>query len=341
MKNGSSTWVAPSNIALVKYWGKHGRQLPMNPSISFTLKNSVTTTTLEWQEKSSFSKKIDLKFYFEGKENQKFGDKVEKFLTSITPEYPSLLNYTLVFNSKNSFPHSTGIASSASSMASIALTLLTLVEKHEGKKRGDFFSEASSLSRLGSGSACRSLFGGVVSWGADRLLPSTDECASVLTKIDPIFSDYQDAVIVVEKGTKSVSSREGHAHMESHPFASARFIKARENIRVLLEALKRGDLASFSQIVESEALMLHALMMTSQTPYLLMTPDSLFVIKKINEFKSRTKLPLCFTLDAGPNIHLLYPKNIKSEVDDFIKNEIEKGETFVIFDEVGTGPFEL
>ena len=118
---GEVAWRAPSNIALIKYWGKYGNQLPKNASISFTLNNAFTETSVKYAAKENNDKNIDLKFYFEGKENPKFAEKIQKFLESIIPHFPFLTYVSLEINSSNSFPHSTGIASSASSMAALAL----------------------------------------------------------------------------------------------------------------------------------------------------------------------------------------------------------------------------
>jgi diphosphomevalonate decarboxylase len=101
-----------------------------------------------------------------------------------------------------------------------------------------------------------------------------------------------------------------------------------------------GDLELFGEIVESEALTLHALMMCSKPSYTLMTPNTLSMIEAIRDFRESSKLPLYFTLDAGPNIHLLYPKKIQSKVQEFIELELKQfcENERVIYDQVGKGP---
>ena len=116
------TFRSPSNLAIVKYWGKYGRQLPRNASISFTLNDAYSETSLEYKEKEDDSE-ITLDFYFEGKQNDAFGKRILKFLNSVSDELPFLREYHLTIHSYNSFPHSAGIASSASSMSALALCL--------------------------------------------------------------------------------------------------------------------------------------------------------------------------------------------------------------------------
>ena len=124
--NGSLSWQSPSNIALVKYWGKHGTQLPNNPSISFTLSESRTETTIHY---SSRINNKAISFYFDGNENLAFGQKIEKFLATIKPFFPFLEQLHLKIESRNTFPHSSGIASSASAMSALVMGMLELETK--------------------------------------------------------------------------------------------------------------------------------------------------------------------------------------------------------------------
>ena len=152
---GEVSWKAPSNIALIKYWGKHGNQLPRNASFSFTLDTAYTETTIHYTAKQNDDKAIAIKFLFEGKEHPKFTEKIEQFLKSIVPFFPFLPHLSLTIHSHNSFPHSTGIASSASSMAALALCLTSIENELDGGlSPALFFEKASKIARLGSGSAC-------------------------------------------------------------------------------------------------------------------------------------------------------------------------------------------
>ena len=131
--------------------------------------------------------------------------------------------------------------------------------------------------------------------------------------------------------------------MKNNLFASVRYAQANKNLRDLIVALKKGDLEKFGSIVEDEAMTLHALMMCSSPSFVLLAPSTLSMIEKIRRFREETKLPVYFTLDAGPNIHLLYPNNIKRKVDTFIFDELEQHceQGKMIHDNVGKGPFKV
>ena len=133
-------------------------------------------------------------------------------------------------------------------------------------------------------------------------------------EVHSIFENYQDTILLVDKGEKQVSSTVGHELMHNHPFAERRFQQAHENIAKLKEILKSGNLTEFIALIESEALTLHSMMMTSMPYFILMKPNTLEIINQIWKFRATTNIPVCFTLDAGANVHVLYPNNYKEEV---------------------------
>jgi len=341
------TWSAPSNIALIKYWGKYGLQLPQNPSISLTLNNSVTKTTVECQLKEIKNEKIDFILYFEDKVNIDFRPKLKTFFENIKNEFNFLTNYKIIIKSNNTFPHSAGIASSASSMAALSLCLCSLNELINGSKgqsKKDFHQKASYISRLGSGSASRSVYPGVVSWGENACFPqcTQEEAFEVLQDIEWI-SKLQDTILIVSTKKKKVLSRQGHSLMEKHPYAAARYLQANRNFSELVGAITSNNFQTFAQIVEEEALSIHALMMSSSPGYSLLSPNSFIIIDKIREFREKNNVKICFTIDAGPNIHVLYPEKDKDKVIKFINNNLiefcENG--LIISDHVGSGPKQL
>lgn len=341
-----TTWQSPSNIALIKYWGKDSGQMPKNPSISFTLKNAYTQTTIFYHTLNSDGlPKVD--FLFDGKENPDFAARLEKFIHSIVENIPILKGLHLRIESKNSFPHSTGIASSASAMSALALCLVSLEQEISGSILGfdNFYKKASFIARLGSGSAARSIYGGVTLWGTTtEISESSNKFAVDINKqVHPVFLSYQDAVLLVSDQVKKVSSSKGHELMENHPFAAQKYTESVKNTAKMLKILKTGNLDDFSNLVESEALSLHAMMMTSNPGYVLMEPNTLEIIHKIRGFRKRTNIPVCFTLDAGANVHVLYPETHKNEVKNFITCEIEKFcvRKQWIQDEVGMGPKKI
>jgi len=253
----------------------------------------------------------------------------------------------LTIHTGNSFPHSAGIASSASAMSALALCLCSLEDKLFGtlQEPAEFDRKASWLARLGSGSACRSIFPYAAIWGETALVPGTSNeyAVPVGDLVHEQFRDFHDDILIVSTSEKSVSSRAGHALMDDNPFAEPRYAQARQRLSRLLDAMRAGDLATFGQIAEDEALTLHALMMSSHPSYLLMQPDSLAIIEKVRAYRAATGHPVFFTLDAGPNVHLLYPGEIIHEVRAFIGDELaehcENG--YVQQDWVGEGPEEL
>ena len=341
---GKVGWASPSNIALVKYWGKHGKQLPQNPSISFTLSECCTETFVQYEKSEHFG----FQFFFEGKENPAFGAKIEKFLLDYQVFFPFINQLNLKVESRNTFPHSSGIASSASSMSAFVMCLLEIersLSLSKGRPIDMVLRKASYFSRLASGSAARSVFPKMALWGATPYYKgSSDEYAvSLADDIHPIFKTYHDSILIVSGETKSVSSRAGHALMEGNPYASARYAQANENIKNLLAALKSGDLDTFINITESEALQLHALMMCSNPSFILMKPNTLRIIEEVRTFRNETQIPLCFTLDAGPNVHLLYPDSEAEKVESYIKSELLKycNQGRWIADHVGDGPKKL
>jgi diphosphomevalonate decarboxylase len=346
-QNQTITWQCPSNLAIVKYWGKSGRQLPKNASLSMTLDAAKTITSLNWTNKEN-SGRVSIDFSFEGKPNPDFEKKMEKFLHSVSDEYfPFLNTLHLSINSKNTFPHSSGIASSASAMGALALCLCSLEKELVYPDMDDvsFFKKASLIARLGSGSASRSVYGNWVLWGNHPdVKNSSDEYAiSVSENVHPIFQTLQNDIFIISAGEKAVSSSAGHQLMENNPFAPARYLQANQRITELIKSLEAGDFKTFTHIAEAEALTLHALMMCSEPSYTLLEPNSLEMVKRIKSFRNKSNLPLCFSFDAGPNLHLLYPEHIKIDIQDFINNELKPlcQNHLIIHDKTGNGPKQL
>lgn len=340
------TFRSPSNIAIVKYWGKYGRQLPRNASISLTLNNAYSETCLEYTEKEDDSE-IMLDFYFEGKKNEAFGGRILKFLNAVVDELPFLREYHLRIHSHNSFPHSAGIASSASSMSALALCLCQMEREVAYTLPAEevFYQRASYFARLASGSACRSIYPYAASWGKTaHIIGSSNEFASpCANKLHDVFKSFHDDILIISHDEKSVSSSAGHELMEANPFAPLRYELADKNLAILMKAFEEGDLDTFGTVAEEEALMLHALMMTSQPSYILMEANSLVAIKKLRSFRKDTGLPLYFSLDAGPNLHLLYPDSIAADVKPFIQTELSKfcQNGRIIEDSVGKGAVQV
>lgn len=324
ISNQSVTESCPSNIALIKYWGKYENQIPANPSISYTLNHCRTNTTIEFFADEEFS----VQTFLAGNEEVKFASKIEKYFKNIEKYLPWILKGKYIIKTENTFPHSSGIASSASGFGAIAKCLMSLDELFSINKQDSEIKiqKASFLARLGSGSACRSLYDGLVVWGETKEVEGSSDLFAVPysnDKVHSVFKNFNDWVLLIHEGEKSVSSTVGHGLMNTNPYAERRFQEAHENFTKLKIILESGDMDGFIQLVEHEALTLHAMMMMSDPAFILMKTGTLEVINKLWEFRKITGLPLFFTLDAGANVHLLFPNDIDTDkITNFIKTEL-------------------
>ncbi|HPS62309.1 MAG TPA: hypothetical protein PLK82_04560, partial [Bacteroidales bacterium] len=216
----SASWQSPSNIALVKYWGKKEGQLPANPSLSMTLDEAVTRTTVHFRRDGTPGIGP-----VNGDPAHPFLPRLQGLFAWLVKEVPVLSHYSLEVVTESTFPHSTGIASSASGLSAFALCLLDAATGLTGTvcTQEDTMRMASFVSRIGSGSACRSLYGGFAVWGRTRLIPgSSDEYAFPVTdNVHPSMRSLRDAILVISRQPKALSSSLGHRAMENHPFASS------------------------------------------------------------------------------------------------------------------------
>ncbi|PCJ64174.1 MAG: diphosphomevalonate decarboxylase [Bacteroidetes bacterium] len=338
MTTYTTAWKSPSNIALVKYWGKRpdGIQIPSNASISFTLNNCATNTTLTFTEQDNLEIEVSL----EGKDEPEFIPKIEQFLKRVSHIFPFVIKGRYSIDTSNSFPHSSGIASSASGMSALALCICDIAKEKGLLSEEVFLQTASELARLGSGSASRSVYGPMGVWGEHSDFEgSSDNYAVEYSEIHKVFTDYCDTILLVHKGQKTVSSTVGHDLINGHPFAEARFVQAKENMTELRKILQSGNLDAFIALVESEALTLHSLMMSSNPYFILMKSETLKVIEAIWAKRKKDGVKWCFTLDAGANVHFLYPQADKEAAIQFIERELKQycENGAFIHDEVGMG----
>lgn len=360
-------WQSPSNIALVKYWGKRPGQIPVNPSLSMTLQIAVTQTRVHVS-----SGKPDKGLVSVNNDPQHpFLPKMRMLLNHLITEIPILAELTFSAQTQNQFPHSTGIASSASGLSAFSLCILGVAARilyaemykpeisspEEAKSEAasadfqptglsnvELYHMASYTARFGSGSACRSLYGGFTSWGNTEIIPGTSDhyAVSLTEMVHPEMLLLHDAILVVSGKPKALSSTKGHAAMNGHPFLTGRIKQANRNFSDALDALSTNDFEKLCDVAESEALTLHALLMSASQGTLLMQPATLEIINYVREAR-KDGLPVFFTLDAGANVHLLYPHMALAAVEKFIEETLtplcETGR--VIFDSCGPGPVEL
>jgi diphosphomevalonate decarboxylase len=355
---GQIAWESPSNIALVKYWGKLPGQIPMNASVSFVLKASVVRISLAWQPAGAEGAGLK-EFLLNGEPHAGFRQRIASYLESLSPYFPFLQGMALSVKSESTFPHSAGIASSAAAFSALALCLCHMEQLLLGRAVGAtpasgdlgksmitdsrFLQKASFFARLGSGSACRSLESGFVVWGETPAVPGSGNEAGVRVQDDQVdqrFFTLRDAILVIDDAEKKVSSSAGHALMNAHPYREPRIGQATANMEKILAAMRSGDEALFFSVLENEALSLHSLMMSSDPGYVLMKPSTLLVLEKIWAFRERSGLALGFTMDAGPNIHLIYFERDADRIRSFIAEELMPylaGGTW-IDDGIGQGP---
>lgn len=304
-----------SNIALIKYWGKRreGRdaQLPLNASLSFTLKKALTRMEIAWEEISSPGEFIVDSLYLDNNRKENFRRNLQQKLDRLKASelFSWRTGAKLSIHSTNTFPHSSGIASSASSMCAIASFLSSFLNQTSKD------SEVS-LARQLSGSAGRSCYSGFVLWDHYEVAPLNSSA------VDPFFKQLKDAILIVDSSAKKVSSTDGHAQMQSHPFISARIQQAAQHLSELQKSLRCGDFTTFARVVEAEALSLHALMMTSANSFWLLKPNTLKILEKIRNARAERGWKMAFTLDAGPNVHLLYDGKQSEVILDWVQREL-------------------
>ncbi len=281
---------AGANIALIKYWGKRDDDLnlPLNDSLSMTLSEALTITTVAYDE----GLRTD-EFYLDGERVlDDRARRVSRHLDRIRAlYYPMFARVASV----NSMPASTGLASSASGFA--ALTVAAIEAFGEGLPDEQ---TVSTLARLGSGSACRSVPGGFVHWHAG----AREEDSYAETLFDANWWDLRDLCVVVNTAPKEISSAQGHRLAAAHPFMDTRQRALPGRLAAVQGALAARDFEILGSLVEQESLEMHALMLSANPACLYMAPASLAFVHAVRRWRD-DGLPVYVTLDAGPNPHLL------------------------------------
>lgn len=284
------TAIGPSNIAFTKYWGRKDEvlRLPENGSISMSLSDLLTTTTVEFSKDYQQDQiTINGGGLEEGEAARaiKHLDRVRK-LAGID------LKAKVVSN--NNFPSGTGLSSSASGFAALTLA----ASKAAGLDLSE--KDLSILARQGSGSACRSIPGGFVEW-----LDGDSSDTSYATQIFP--ADYwaiADVVAVVSEGKKEVSTSMGQQTAQSSPFMEVRLSKMKEKNERVKQLIKERNFEEFGQLVEQEALELHTIMLTQTPPLIYWTPGTLRIMKLTGHWR-KEGIPVYFTINTGQDIHLI------------------------------------
>lgn len=282
-----ATAIAPANIAFIKYWGKKDEKLrlPLNSSISMNLSGALTTTTVEFSEKFT-ADSVDGDF------NDKEKSKIVAHLDRIRRVGKSSLHAKVA--TRNSFPKGAGIASSASGFAALTLAASAALGLKLSEK------ELSIVARFGSGSACRSVPDGFVYWKAGE---SSDE-SYAYSLYPSSYWDLRDIVVVVRSPEKSVSTTSGMERVKTSPFWRERILGIPAKIQAVQYALKKRSLRDLGIVMEEDCINMHAVTMTQNPPLFYWNETTMEIIRSVPRWREEG-VGVYFTIDAGPNVHLI------------------------------------
>jgi diphosphomevalonate decarboxylase len=304
MESGKATAEAKSNIALIKYWGNrdHALRLPSNSSLSMNLAALTTTTMVEFDN--------DLAADAVTIDDKEMGDSAYERVVAHLDRVRALagLNTKASVISHNSFPAGTGLASSASAFAALTVAACAAAGLQLST------DELSRLARRGSGSACRSVPGGFVLWDAC----DDDDCSFGRTIAPADHWDLRDVVAIVESAHKATGSTEGHQLAQTSPLQAARIASTPERLERCKAALLSRDFPALAEIIEQDALVMHAVMLTSTPPLLYWRPATLEVMQAVRAWR-RDGLPVGFTIDAGPNVHCICTSDVAPQVENLVR----------------------
>ncbi len=298
------TWIATAeahpNIAFIKYWGNrdHEARLPSNGSLSMNLAALTTRTRVAFRPDLSADRLI-----LQGREVTGPALARVSRVLSLVRAWSGVARYAEV-RSENNFPTGAGIASSASAFAALAVAAAAAAGL-------DLSEQAlSRLARWGSGSASRSVPAGFVEW-----LPGTsDEDSYAVSIAPPEHWDLVDCIALVSTEHKAVGSSQGHRLAESSPYQAVRVADAPRRLALCREAILQRDFEALADIVELDCHMMHAVMQTSTPALLYWEPATVRVMQAVRRWRTREGLPVAYTIDAGPNVHVLCPRAVSEEV---------------------------
>lgn len=287
----TATARAHSNIAFVKYWGNrdHRLRLPANSSISMNLADLHTTTTVTWdgdlkQDSLRINGAIAAGSAIE---------RVRNHLDVLRAQFKTR-RYARVC-STNNFPMGTGIASSAAAFAALTAAASAALGLNLSERA------LSTLARMGSGSAARSIPTGFVEWHAG----DSHETSFAQTFAPPEHWNLIDVIAIVSRAHKRTGSSAGHETAGTSVLQSARTSTAAERLRAVKSAIMRRDFRQFADVIEEDSNLMHAVMMTSDPPLLYWEPLSFAIMKAVRHWRKAENLRACFTVDAGPNVHCI------------------------------------
>jgi len=292
--------IANSNIALVKYWGKRDEELilPYNSSISVTLDNLFTHTTVEFS-KYFFEDKV----FINGKEIEKgtseYEEYIGRFLRKLRELYPDKINgMKAKIVSNNNFPTAAGLASSASGFAALALACNEALDLNLSKKK------LSILARLGSGSACRSIYGGFVEWKKGNKKDGSDSFAHQIAP-QKHWPDFRIIICVTSIKEKKIKSRAGMKQtVKTSPFYKVWLETIENDLKEAKRGILKKDFSLVGNVAESNCLKMHATMLTTKPPIIYWNEETISLINAVMSLREEGK-ECYFTIDAGPQVKVL------------------------------------
>lgn len=287
--NTAATSAHP-NIALIKYWGNadDALNLPANGSISFNLAALEARTSVTFTPNMPADRLVI--------NQQPAGKQALARVSALLDLVRAMsgLNVHALVESTLNFPIGTGIASSAAGFAALALAASTAAGLELTEK------ELSRLARHGSGSACRSIPGGFVEW----LPGDSDETSSAVSIAPPDHWDLADVIVVLQSQPKKTGSREGHTFASTSPLQAARVADAPRRLQMCRDAICRKDFLRLAEVIELDSNMMHAVMMTSSPSLQYWEAGSISLMRAVPGWRAEG-LRVAYTLDAGPNVHLI------------------------------------
>ena len=296
----TATAQANPNIAFIKYWGNRDNtlRLPVNGSISMNLDGLYTQTTVSFQPSLPFDELI-----INGHEVTGTGLNRVSYILDIIRGMANIHERAEVMT-ENNFPSGAGIASSASAFAALALA----GTKAAGLNLSE--PELSRLARRGSGSASRSIPSGYVEWQMGK----SEEDSYAFSIAEPSHWNLVDCVAIVSASHKKTGSTEGHAIAPTSPLQAARVADAPRRLDLCRKAILEKDFDAFASIIELDSDIMHSVMMTSTPALHYWKPTSLNVMNAVRQWRG-DGLPVCYTVDAGPNVHVICPETEAHDVD--------------------------
>lgn len=317
------TTCANANIALIKYWGKRDETLflPTKSSLSVTLSSLTTTTKISSTTKNQDEITINAK-----RARGKAGKKIIHFLDLFRRPYGTALRFKII--TENNFPTGAGLASSASGFAALALGFNQICHLRLSPRA------LSMLARQGSGSACRSIFGGFVIWHKGKHLDGQDSFAEQLFP-ESFWPDFRILVVVIQEQEKKISSREAmNLTVKTSSSYQSWIEESEKRLPLMIKAIKEKNLEKVGELAETDCLGMHQTMHDAHPSINYWQPTTQAIIEAVKELREQ-KIHCYFTIDAGPNVKIIYKRQDQEKIIEYVRTI--KGVKKIITCPVGTG----